>query len=343
VSEAAGEEFGSTAAGEPVRRHVLSGGGLTVAILDCGAIVQDLRLDGHPAPLVLGFEAFEDYLEHSLFFGAIVGRYANRIRNGRFAIDGERHDIGTEDNPHGLHGGPFGLHDRVWRTLDRGEDHITLAISDPHRADGFPGNLEITCTYRLKAPGVLAVELEAHTDAPTLCNLAHHSYFNLENGGAGEILDHRLMITASAYLPIDQERLPTGHVVPVQGTAFDFVLPRPIRLQWEAEIMAYDHNFCLAAARGPLRRAAWAQGPGSGVEMEVWTTEPGVQFFDGGFAARGGRGLEGRQYDTRAGFCLEPQIWPDSPNHPHFPQAVLRPGEVYRQVTEYRFRLPHDF
>jgi aldose 1-epimerase len=343
LNEAAGESFGNTADGKAVRRHAISGGGLTASILDFGAIVQDLRLEGHGAPLVLGFERIEDYLEHSLFFGAIVGRHANRIRDGLFTIDGERFRVDSGASAHALHGGAFGLHDRAWKVIDLGPAHCTLAITDPHREDGYPGNLEIECAYRLKAPGTLSIELTARTDRPTLCNLAHHSYFNLEDGGHGDILDHRLMIAAAAYLPIDEQVVPTGHVVPVQRTPFDFMLPRPVRMQREADIVAYDHNFCLAAARGPLRRAAWAQGPGSGVEMEVWTTEPGVQFFDGGFAARGGRGLEGRQYDTRAGFCLEPQIWPDSPNHPHFPQAVLRPGEVYRQVTEYRFRLPHDF
>ncbi|MFN4273011.1 MAG: aldose epimerase family protein [Aliihoeflea sp.] len=342
MSAAASEFFGVTGEGEDVRRLTLAGGGLTASILDYGAVVQDLRLSGHDAPLVLGFEEFSDYLNHSLFFGAMVGRCANRIRDGRFAIDGARFEVEAGDFPHALHGGAFGLHDRRWRVSGFGPGHCSLSIVDPHRDNGYPGKLEITCTYRLKAPGTLVVDVEARTDQPTLCNLAHHSYFNLDDGGRGDILDHRLAIAASAYLPVNDELLPSGYVVPVEGTAFDFVLPRPIRLEWEAETMSYDHNFCLAAERGPLRQAAWVQGMRSGVEMEVWTTEPGLQFFDGAFTPRGGRGLDGVSYGARAGFCLEPQVWPDSPNFPHFPQAVLRPGEVYRQVTEYRFRLPHE-
>jgi aldose 1-epimerase len=342
VSVAAGEVFGHTRGGDEVRRWHIAGGGLRAGILDFGAIVQELWLDGHDSPLVLGFERFEDYLKHSLFFGAIVGRHANRIRDGRFTIDGERFEVESGAFPHALHGGAFGLHERSWRVVDHGPSHCRLALLDPHRDNGFPGNLDIACTYRIKAPGTLVVDIEASTDRPTLCNLAHHSYFNLDDGGRGDILDHRMMIVASAYLPVDEDVLPTGRVVPVHRTAFDFVMPKSVRLEWEGETMHYDHNFCLSAQRGPIRQAAWVQGARSGVEMEVWTTEPGLQFFDGGFPPRGGRGLEGRSYDTRAGFCMEPQIWPDSPNHPHFPQAVLRPGETYRQLTEYRFLPPHD-
>ena len=191
---------------------------------------------------------------------------------------------------------------------------------------GFPGAMDVTCTYRLKIPGTLAIELTATTDEPTLCNLAHHSYFNLEDGGSGDILDHRMMLAASAYLPVDDEMIPTGVVRPVDGTAFDFRLARPIRMESEGEQLGYDHNFCLAAHRGPLRQAAWLQGPLSGVEMEVWTTEPGLQFYAGGKVARTVPGLGGRLYKAYAGLCLEPQTWPDSPNRPYFPQAAALAG-----------------
>lgn len=339
---AAGDHFGQMRDDRPVSRYRIEGGGLSANILDLGAIIQDLRLKEHDAPLVLGFERVDDYLDHSLFFGAMVGRHANRIRNGHFAIDGEHFQIDAEKGGHALHGGSFGLHERIWDVVEVGPGHCTLALRDPHREDGFPGDLDIVCTYRLKPPATLCVEVEARTNRPTLCNLAHHSYFNLDDGGEGDILDHRIMIAASAYLPVDDELIPTGHVVPVEGTAFDFVLPRPIRLEWEADTMDYDHNFCLTAQRGPLRQGAWLQGGRAGVEMEVWTTEPGLQFFDGNFPPREVPGLGGRVYGARAGLCLEPQIWPDSPNNPHFPQAILRPGEVYRQVSEYRFQLPTE-
>ncbi|PSM17947.1 aldose epimerase family protein [Nitratireductor sp. StC3] len=334
------EMFGTTEAGEAVHRLAISGGGLRANILTWGAVVQDLRLSGHDAPLVLGFENFADYPAHSPYFGAIAGRYANRIRDGHFTIEGQRFE--TDRNflgKHTLHGGSAGIGKRVWQLAAHGADFVALSLKDTDGTMGFPGDLELSCTYRLKLPGTLSVELSATAEAPTLCNLAHHSYFNLDDGGSGDILDHRAMIAASAYLPVDAEMIPTGVVAPVEGTAFDFLLPRPIRHADEHNAqLAYDHNFCLAAARGPLRQAAWVQSAHSGVEMEVWTTEPGIQFYAGHKLAPQAAGLGGRRYRAHAGFCLEPQVWPDSPNRPYFPQAVLWPGDRYRQVTEYRFR-----
>lgn len=328
--------------GEPVHAFTISGGGLSARILTFGAVVQDLRIEGHAAPLVLGFERLEDYLDHSPYFGAIVGRCANRIGRAAFVLDGERYLTDANDDGNTLHGGAHGLFRRVWRPVARGKDFVTLAIRDPDGAMGFPGTLDISCTYRLRPPGILAVELAATCDRPTLCNLAHHSCFNLDDGGRGDIFGHRLSIAASAYLPVDGALVPTGAVLPVEGTDFDFELARPIRLGKAGEEVRYDHNFCLAAARGPLRQAAWAQGEMSGIEMEVWTTEPGLQFFSGHFPDRTVPGLDGIVYRASAGFCLEPQVWPDSPNRPYFPQAILRPGEEYRQASEFRFRLPGD-
>lgn len=332
-----GALFGTTAEGEPVQRFSIVGGGLTARIIGWGAVVQDLRLDGHDAPLVLGFENFDDYPAHSPYMGAIAGRYANRIRGGRFSIAGERHQAETNFlGKHTLHGGAKGFGKRVWSVADSGADFVTLTLHSPDGDMGFPGALDATCTYRLKIPGTLSIELTATADAATLCNLAHHSYFNLDDGGRGDTLGHRLMIAAGAYLPVDDELIPTGVVQPVDGSEFDFRTARTIRGKSGT---AFDHNFCLAAARGPLRQAAWAQGAQSGVEMEVWTTEPGLQFYDGARVARDVPGLGGRRYGAHAGFALEPQIWPDSPNRPYFPQAILWPGQIYRQTTEYRFRL----
>ena len=334
------EEFGTTPEGEAVQRVEIRGGGLTARILTWGAVVQDLRLAEHDAPLVLGFERFEDYPVHSAYFGAIAGRYANRIAGGRFTIEGRRFQADTNFlGRHTLHGGAKGTGKRVWRLADRGPDFVTLALTDPDGAMGFPGNLEIACTHRLKLPGTLSVQLSATTDQPTLCNLAHHSYFNLNDGGMNDVLGHRLMMPAQAYTPVDDDLIPTGVVQPVEGTPFDFLLPRPIGMKVDGEQVLYDHNFCIAAARGPLRQMAWAQGPNSGVEMEVWSTEPGLQFYAGHKVARTVPGLGGRTYAAYAGFAMEPQIWPDSPNRPYFPQALLYPGDRYRQTTEYRFRL----
>ncbi len=331
------EIFGTAADGSAVHRISIKGGGLTAAVLTYGGVLQDLRLDGHDAPLVLGFDDFAHYLDQSPYFGAIPGRCANRIQDGRFTIDGERYQADRNFlGKHTLHGGSAGTGKRMWRLAGRGDDFVTLHLTDPDGGMGFPGTLEISCTYRLKPGGILRLELEATTDKPTLCNLSHHSYFNLEDGGSSDILDHRLMLNAAAYLPVDDEMIPTGVVQPVEGTPFDFRRARPIRP--DGEKVDYDHNFCLTSQRGPLRHAAWAQAARSGVEMECWTTEPGVQFYAGHKVAREVPGHGGRMYKANAGFCLEAQIWPDAANRPYFPQALLRPGETSRQITEYRFR-----
>lgn len=335
-----GELFGTTGEGEAVHRFTISGGGLIAAVMNWGAVLQDLRLAGHDAPLVLGFDKFDDYPAHSPYMGAIAGRYANRIKDGRFIISGRRYQ--TDRNflgKHTLHGGKESFGKRVWQVALHGPDFVTFTLHSPDGDMGFPGALDVNCTYRLKIPGTLSIEFSATCEEPTLCNLAHHSYFNLDDGGASDILDHRLMVPAGAYLPVDDELIPTGVVQPVDGTPFDFRHARPIRLESGGQQMAYDHNFCLAASRGPLHQAAWVQGAESGLDMEVWTTEPGVQFYAGHKLAPGAKGLGGRSYGAYAGFALEPQIWPDSPNRSYFPQAVLWPGEIYRQTTEYRFRL----
>jgi aldose 1-epimerase len=334
------EGFGRTAEGETVERFTLTGGGLRASVITWGTVLQDLRLDGHAPPLVLGFDNFDDYPAHSPYMGATAGRCANRIADGRFSIDGKRYQADTNFlGKHTLHGGAKGFGKRVWSVGDAGADFVTLTLHSADGDMGFPGAMDATCTYRVKPAGTLEIVFTATTDAPTLCNLAHHSYFNLDNGGGGDVLGHRLMMPAAAYLPVDDDLIPTGVVQPVDGSPFDFRQARPVRLERDGSQVLYDHNFCLSSGRGPLRQAAWVQGAGSGVEMEVWTTEPGVQFYAGHKVSPKVPGLGGREYKAYAGLALEPQVWPDSPNHPYFPQAVLYPGDTYRQVTEYRFRL----
>ena len=331
------EAFGSLEDGGRVERAAIAGGGLAATILTWGAVIQDLRLEGHPAPLVLGFDAFRDYLYSSPHFGAIVGRVANRIRNGRFEIDGETHQADRNFlGKHMLHGGARGMGGRPWRLVAAEADRVVLSYRAEDGEMGFPGALDAVCSYRLSPVGRLEIALAAECDAPTLCNLAHHSYFNLDDGGRSSALAHRLQIDAAAYLPVDDELIPSGAVTPVAGTRFDFRDARPIGAGGASS--GYDHNFCLSAARAPLRRVAEAHGARSGVAMEVWTTEPGLQFYDGARVGRAVPGLGGVRYGAHAGLCLEPQIWPDAPSHPHFPQALLRPGERYEQTTEYRFR-----
>lgn len=335
------EAFGTTKAGEVIRRFTIRGGGLTANIIGWGAIIQDLRLVEHDAPLVLGYDRLESYEKDTAYLGTVVGRYANRIRDGFFTLAGKRHQ--SERNflgKHTLHGGSVGFARSPWSVSLHGRDFVTLSLHDPDGSMGFPGALEVTCTYRLKIPGTLMVEFTATADEPTLCNLSQHSYFNLDDGGAGDILDHRLMLNAGAYLPVDEEMIPTGQVMPVDGTPFDFRQARPLRMEDEGGQLPYDQNFCLSSSRGTLRQAAWVQGGTSGIEMEVWTTEPGLQLYTAQHLAPAGPGLGGVGYRPFAGLCLEPQVWPDAPNRPYFPQATLFPGEKYHHATEYRFRLP---
>jgi len=332
-----GEPFGTLPDGQNVRRITISGGGLTAKVLTYGAIIQDLRLDGHAPPLVLGYERLEDYLANVNYFGAVAGRHANRIRDGRFSIDGETYRIDPErPEAHGLHGGSGGYARRNWQLADAGRDFVTLALHDPDGTMGFPGTLDATCTYRLSDGGRISVVFEARTDRATLCNLAQHSYFNLDDGGEGTVLDHRLQIAADAYLPVDDALIPTGEIVPVAGTPFDFRNDRPIRHDGADGQMRYDHNFCLSPARVAMRPVAQLSGARSGVAMEVATTEPGLQFYAGHYTTPAAPGLEGRRYDAFSAICLEAQTWPDSPNQPDFAQAVLRPGETYRQETQFR-------
>jgi aldose 1-epimerase len=334
----AGEEFGRLPGGETVCRIAISGGGLSASVLTYGAIIQDLRLDGHAPPLVLGYERLEHYLATVNFFGAVAGRHANRIREGRFSIDGETYRIDPEKpEAHGLHGGSCGYAHRNWSVADAGSDFVTLSLHDPDGTMGFPGTVEARCTYRLESPGTLSVLFEATTDRPTLCNLAQHSYFNLDDGGEGTVLDHRLRIAADAYLPVDAGLIPTGEIAPVAETPFDFREDRPIRHDEANGQVRYDHNFCLSPARTALRPVARLVGARSGVAMEVATTEPGLQFYAGHYTTPASPGLDGRRYDAFSAVCLEAQTWPDSPNHHAFPQSVLRPGETYRQETEFRF------
>lgn len=319
-----------------IRRVTLGCDSLSATVLSAGAAIQDLRLAGHAPPLVLGFADAEAYRENRPYFGAVAGRYANRIREGRFTIDGETFQGPTNFiGKHSLHGGAAGYSRRDWRIADHGPEFVTLLLDDPDGTEGFPGALSVRCTYRLEPPATLAVAFEAVADRPTLCNLAQHTYVNLEDGGAGDILGHRLTLAAGAFTPVDAELIPTGEVRPVDGTEFDFREPRAIGGMNGG---AFDHNFCLAAARRELSFAARLDAPRSGLSMEVWTTEPGIQFYSGGHLPVPGEGLEGRLYEKHAGLCLEPQVWPDSPNRPYFPQAILRPGETYRQHTEFRFK-----
>lgn len=333
-----GEVFGRLPDGAPVHRVGISGGGLTANLLTYGAVLQDLRLDGHRPPLVLGFETFEDYPAHSRYFGATAGRCANRIRDGEFVLDGTRHQLDRNFlGKHHLHGGSAGIGKRNWEIVKVEHAKVALAIDLADGEMGYPGAMRIRQTFSLPGNGTLDIAIEAETDAPTLCNLAHHSYFNLDVGDT--ILDHELQVSADFYVPVDDEMIPTGEVAPVAAAGFDFRTSRTLRPVCDRRWI--DHNFCLADNRRTLTKVATLRAPTSGLAMEVRTTEPGLQVYDGAKLDVPVRGLDGRTMRANAGIALEPQVWPDAINNPAFPQAVLRPGEIYRQHTQYVFRKEH--
>jgi aldose 1-epimerase len=292
--------------------------------------------------VVLGFETFEPYPQHSPHFGAIAGRYANRINRGTFRLDGRKVQLALNQNDppgpggtprHHLHGGMAGFGKRLWTILRTAADSVTLGIVSPDGDEGYPGNLTATCTYTLAAPATLRVELSATTDKPTIVNLAHHSYFNLD--GSADIKDHLLTLDAAFRTPTDKDLIPTGEIVAVAKTPFDYRRAKPMGQVLDGERLRFDGNF-VRSGRG-FGRCARVESRVNGLALECWTDQPAVQFYDAAKVNVQPRGLGGAQYGAYAGFCLEPQVYPDSPNRPHFPSAELWPGEVYSQLTEYRF------
>lgn len=319
--------------GKPVHRIGLAGGGLDVSILTWGATIQRLRVDGPRGPrdTVLGFDTCEEYLRHRLYMGCVVGRFANRIAAGHFMLDRKPYQLGRNENGiNHLHGGAEGFSRKVWTIEAMTARSADLSLVSPNGEEGYPGTLAVRCRYSIEGERCLRIALTATTDAPTIVNLATHSYFNL---GGGDTAGHRLQIAADAYLPADGANIPTGEVRPVPGTPFDFRTMRGVRMSGSPP-QRYDNTFVIAGSDGQLRKAARVEG--TDAALEIWTTEPGIQFFDGA-TLRQLPGRNGAMYGPYSGLCLEPQRFPDSPNQPGFTDCTLRPGEQYRQITEYRF------
>lgn len=303
---------------------------------------------GRVADVLLGYRDAQDYLDNRHYFGAIIGRWANRIAKGRFTVDGIAFQTDVNDRGNHLHGGPDGFHRARWTASphDGDEGGISLRLVSPHGDAGFAGNLDVRVSYALDDDGGLTITYEATTDAPTAVNLTAHPYFNL-NGGGSDVGDHMLQIHADHYLAIDESGVPIG-VVPVGGTAFDFRQPTAIgpRLAWpDAQVRVaggFDHCFCteprINGKAGPLREVARVYDPGSGRQLEVSTTEAGLQFYSGN-ALEGVSGRSSKPYGRHDGFCLEAQAYPDQINGPHAAAVILRPGQVYRQTTVYRLGL----
>lgn len=307
--------FGTLPSGEQVEQVELVSGRLRAEVLTYGAVVRRLEVDG--VNVVLGLDTIEDYRTRSRYFGAVVGRYGNRIAHARFTLDGTEHLLPANNGPNCLHGGTEGFDSRVWTIAAQSELSVTLTLTSPDGDQGFPGTLTASVTYTLDGDA-LRIDYAAESDAPTVVNLTNHSYFNLK--GEGDVLDHVIRMDAAHYLPVDDDKIPTGELAPVKGTPFDFTEPHAVGERYDG---GYDHCFVLDGG---------IEVKGGGLTMEVTTTEPGVQFYAGGM-------LDGVQtpYGPFAGLCLETQHFPDSPNQPQFPSTVLRPGERRTSTTTYRF------
>ncbi|MHA1548403.1 MAG: aldose epimerase family protein [Alphaproteobacteria bacterium] len=329
--------FGRLSKGSEVTEVVLTGGDLTVSVLDWGAVIRDVRLAGVDHSLVLGFDRMQDYTVHSPYFGAIAGRCANRLRDGAFDIDGVSYKVSLNENEttH-LHGGHLGFGRRLWQVVDSGPSHATLAISSPDGDEGYPGALEARVTYSIEGQGTLRMDAEAVADKPTLVNLAQHSYFNLDGGP--DILDHEVQIHAREVTPGDALNIPTGTFQAVAGTDYDFTEPRAIRRQHDGLQVPYDVNYVISQAKTPAPQpVARLRGPEHGVTLTIASTEPGVQFYAGHKLAIPVPGLDGRRYGANAGVCFEPQYFPDAINHAAYASPILRPGERYTQTSLFKF------
>ncbi len=332
---------------------LVSAGGARADITDYGAIVVRLFVPdraGRMDDIVLGYNSVADYVKNSPFFGAIVGRFGNRIAHGRFTLDGQTYTLATNNNPNGipchLHGGNVGFDKVLWSartSITNGSPTLELRYRSADGEEGYPGNLDVTVTYTLGDDNSLRVDYHATTDRATPVNLTQHAYFNLKGEGQGDILDHQLEINARRYTPVNAGLIPTGELASVASTPFDFTTPQRIGARVNADheqlklAGGYDHNWVLDAQSGTLALAATASEPTTGRTMEVWTQEPGVQFYCGNFLDGTAIGKSDRAYGHRSGFCLETQHYPDSPNQPAFPNTILRPDQVYQTTTLFKF------
>lgn len=340
------EEFGQTPAGRKVERYTLNNArGMIVKIITFGGIVTELWVPdrlGQSADVVLGFAELKDYLAGHPYFGALIGRYGNRIAKGKFVLNKKTYTLAGNNNGNHLHGGNIGFDKVIWEAAEvRTAEGIGVKLRylSQDGEEGYPGDLQVSVIYLLTKANELKIDYRATTDKPTPVNLTHHSYFNLAGAGKGDILGHEAMIAANAYTVVDAFLIPTGEIKKVAGTPFDFRKPKKITAEIAQVDGGYDHNFVLKRHRSGLTLAADFYEPLSGREMQVFTTEPGVQFYTGNFLDGTIKGKGGLVYLKHGGFCLEAQHFPDSPNHRAFPDTILKPGQIYRQQTVYRFSI----
>ncbi|HEX6984798.1 MAG TPA: aldose epimerase family protein, partial [Planctomycetaceae bacterium] len=338
------DRFGTLPDGRPVTRYRLENGkGVSVAIIDYGGIVTEVNVPdrhGKTANVTLGFDKLDGYLGPDPYFGALVGRYGNRIAKGRFTLDGQVYTLATNNGPNHLHGGKVGFNERLWKSeaveVD-GHPGVKLSYVSEDGEEGYPGELAVEVVYTLTDENELKIDYKATTTKPTPVNLTNHAYWNLAGEGSGTILDHVLTLRCDKYLPVDETLIPTGELAPVKGTPMDFTSPHKIGeriAKVGGDPVGYDHCYVVNGKAGELRPAAKVVDERSGRVMEVFTTEPGVQFYSGNFL---NGSPENGGYPKHGGFCLEAQKFPNSPNTPSFPSSILKPGETYRQTTVHKF------
>ena len=342
--------YGTTPEGEVVEQFTLSNeAGMEVKIITYGGRITSLKVpdkNGNFENVVLGFDSLEQYLKDNPFFGALIGRYGNRIANGKFTLDGQEYTLAQNDGENHLHGGERGFDKVIWHAEKPAERSNSLKLSyvSKDMEEGYPGRLETSVTYTLNEDNSLDVEYESTTDKKTIVNLTQHSYFNLSGDFSSKILDHRVEINADTFVPVNENLIPTGELKPVAGTPLDFREPTKIGEKIEADHeqikrgLGFDHTWVLNSRDEGMRFAASAFDPQTGRYMEVYTTEPGIQFYTGNFLdgtlpIPGDKGY----YEKRSGFCLETQHYPDSPNQENFPSVVLKPGETYSTKTSFKF------
>ncbi len=342
------EPWGTAPSGAPVILYTLENqNGAVARISNYGGIVVSLTMpdrNGQYGDVVLGYDNLADYVSNNPYFGCLVGRYGNRIAKGKFTLDGTEYTLATNNFPNALHGGIKGFDKVAWdsRPLQTPKGPaLELTTVSPDGEEGYPGNLSVTALYTLTHRNELRLDFTATTDKPTVVNLTHHSYFNL--AGKGDILDHEVMIVSDTFTPVDDTLIPTGEFRDVAGTPFDFTEPTAIGARINADDKqlehggGYDMNWVIKKPKDTLGMMARVYEPTTGRVMEVLSTEPGLQFYSGNFLDGTITGKGGQVYQQRAGFCMEPQHYPDSPNKPYFPSTALEPGDVYENTIIYRF------
>jgi aldose 1-epimerase len=342
------EKFGETPDGRVIHLYTLKNpNGIKVKIINYGAAIVSIEVpdkNGNFADIVLGYDSLDGYINDSVYLGVTVGRYANRIAGGKFTIDGVEYRLAKNNGENHLHGGIEGFFKKVWSEKNvfssKEKAGIELSYLSKDKEEGYPGNLQSIVKYTLTPNNELIIEYEASTDKPTPVNLTNHSYFNLKGQGNGDILNHRIMLNAKKYTPVDEGLIPTGEIKSVEGTPLDFTKIEAIgaRIDELDEKFGggYDHNFILEGVSDSLVLAAKVIEPESGRVLEIYTTKPGIQFYTGNYL-KNIKGKSGKIYKKYFGFCLEPQYFPDSPNKPNFPSSILKPNETRKELIVYKF------